>query len=64
MTDEVFIAEESVPAKLPEAATPATPTNPATPAAPVTPRKEIALAATKVKTDSTPISGIAVKQAD
>ena len=64
MTDEVFIAEESVPAKLPEAATPAIPTNPATPAAPVTPRKEIALAATKVKTDSTPISEIAVKQAD
>ena len=64
MTDEVFIAEESVPAKLPEAATPATPTNPVTPAAPVTPRKEIALAATKVKTDSTPISEIAVKQAD
>ena len=64
MTDEVFIAEESVPAKLPEATTPATPTNPATPAAPVTPRKEIALAATKVKTDSTPISEIAVKQAD
>lgn len=64
MTDEVFIAEESVPAKLPEVATPATPTNPATPAVPVTPRKEIALAATKVKTDSTPISGIAVKQAD
>lgn len=64
MTDEVFIAEESVPAKLPEATTPATPTNPATPAAPVTPQKEIALAATKVKTDSTPISEIAVKQAD
>ena len=64
MTDEVFIAEESVPAKLPEATTPETPTNPATPAAPVTPRKEIALAATKVKTDSTPISEIAVKQAD
>ena len=64
ITDEVFIAEESVPAKLPEAATPAIPTNPATPAAPATPRKEIALAATKVKTDSTPISGIAVKQAD
>lgn len=64
MTDEVFIAEESVPAKLPEATTPATPTNPATPAAPVTPRAEIALAATKVKTDSTPISEIAVKQAD
>ena len=64
MTDEVFIAEESVPAKLPETTTPATPTNPATPAAPVTPRKEIALAATKVKTDSTPISEIAVKQAD
>ena len=64
MTDEVFIAEESVPAKLPEVTTPATPTNPATPAVPVTPRKEIALAATKVKTDSTPISGIAVKQAD
>lgn len=64
MTDEVFIAEESVPAKLPEATTPATPTNPATPAAPVTPRKEIALAATKVKTGSTPISEIAVKQAD
>lgn len=64
MTDEVFIAEESVPAKLPEVTTPATPTNPATPAAPVTPRKEIALAATKVKTDSTPISEIAVKQAD
>ena len=40
MTDEVFIAEESVPAKLPEAATPATPTNPATPAAPVTPRAD------------------------
>ena len=64
MTDEVFIAEESVPAKLPEATMPETPTNPATPAAPVTPRKEIALAATKVKTDSTPISEIAVKQAD
>ena len=40
MTDEVFIAEESVPAKLPEATTPATPTNPATPAAPVTPRAD------------------------
>lgn len=40
MTDEVFIAEESVPAKLPEVATPATPTNPATPAAPVTPRAD------------------------
>lgn len=67
MTDEVFIAEESVPAKLPEAATPATPTNPATPAAPVTPttpRKEIAQAATKVKIDSAPIPEIAVKQAD
>ena len=40
MTDEVFIAEESVPAKLPETTTPATPTNPATPAAPVTPRAD------------------------
>ena len=40
ITDEVFIAEESVPAKLPEATTPATPTNPATPAAPVTPRAD------------------------
>ena len=40
MTDEVFIAEESVPAKLPEVTTPATPTNPATPAAPVTPRAD------------------------
>ena len=40
MTDEVFIAEESVPAKLPETTTPATPTNPATPAVPVTPRAD------------------------
>ena len=67
MTDEVFIAEECVPAKLPEAATPATPTNPAVPAIPITPttpRKEIAQAATKVKTDSAPIPEIAVKQAD
>ena len=40
MTDEVFIAEESVPANLPETTTPATPTNPATPAAPVTPRAD------------------------
>ena len=55
MTDEVFIAEESVSTKLAE---------PATPTVPATPQKEIALATTKVKTDSTPISEITARQAD
>ena len=49
MTDEVFIAEESVSTKLAE---------------PAAPQKEIALATTKVKTDSTPISEITARQAD
>lgn len=64
MTDEVFIAEESVSTKLAEPATPPTPAIPATPTVPATPQKEIALAATKVKTDSTPISEITARQAD
>ena len=55
MTDEVFIAEESVSTKLAE---------PAAPPTPATPQKEIALATTKVKTDSTPISEITARQAD
>ena len=58
MTDEVFIAEESVSTKLAE------PAAPPTPAIPATPQKEIALATTKVKTDSTPISEITARQAD
>ena len=61
MTDEVFIAEESVSIKLAE---PAAPAIPATPTVPATPQKEIALATTKVKTDSTPISEITARQAD
>ena len=49
MTDEVFIAEESVSTKLAEPAVPPTPAIPATPTVPATPQKEIALATTKVK---------------
>ena len=64
MTDEVFIAEESVSTKLAEPAAPPTPAIPATPTVPSTPQKEIALATTKVKTDSTPISEITARQAD
>ena len=64
MTDEVFIAEESVSSKLAEPAIPPTPAIPATPTVPATPQKEIALATTKVKTDSTPISEITARQAD
>ena len=64
MTDEVFIAEESVSIKLAEPAAPPTPAIPATPTVPATPQKEIALATTKVKTDSTPISEITARQAD
>ena len=64
MTDEVFIAEESVSTKLAEPAAPPTPAIPATPTVPATPQKEIALATTKVKTDSTPISEITARQAD
>ena len=64
MTDEVFIAEESVSIKLAEPAAPPTPEIPATPTVPATPQKEIALATTKVKTDSTPISEITARQAD
>ena len=61
MTDEVFIAEESVSTKLAEPAAPPTPAIPATPTVPATPQKEIALATTKVKTDSTPISEIPLR---
>ena len=64
MTDEVFIAKESVSSKLAEPAAPPTPAIPATPTVPATPQKEIALATTKVKTDSTPISEITARQAD
>ena len=64
MTDEVFIAEESVSTKLAKPAAPPTPAIPATPTVPATPQKEIALATTKVKTDSTPISEITARQAD
>ena len=64
MTDEVFIAEESVSTKLAEPAAPPTPAIPATPTVPATPQKEIALATTKVKTDSTPISEITARQAN
>ena len=64
MTDEVFIAEESVSIKLAEPAAPPTPAIPATPTVPATPQKEIALATTKVKTDSTLISEITARQAD
>lgn len=64
MTDEVFITEESVSTKLAEPAAPPTPAIPATPTVPATPQKEIALATTKVKTDSTPISEITARQAD
>ena len=64
MTDEVFIAKESVSSKLAEPAVPPTPAIPATPTVPATPQKEIALATTKVKTDSTPISEITARQAD
>ena len=64
MTDEVFIAEESVSTKLAEPAAPLTPAIPATPTVPATPQKEIALATTKVKTDSTPVSEITARQAD
>ena len=56
MTDEVFIAKESVSSKLAEPAIPPTPAIPATPTVPATPQKEIALATAKVKTDSTPAS--------
>ena len=51
MTDEVFIAKESVSSKLAELAIPPTPAIPATPTVPATPQKEIALATAKVKTD-------------
>ena len=64
MTDEVFIAEESVSTKSAKPAAPPTPAIPATPTVPATPQKEIALATTKVKTDSTPISEITARQAD
>lgn len=64
MTDEVFIAEESVSTKLAEPAAPLTPAIPATPTVPATPQKEIALATTKVKTDSTPVSKITARQAN
>lgn len=71
MTDEVFIAEESVSAKLAEPTAPPPPSIPATPTAPSTPQKEIALATAKVKTDSTPaseystpVSEITARQAD
>ena len=64
MTDEVFIAEESVSTKLAEPAAPPTPAIPATPTVPATPQKEIALATTKVKTDSTPISEITADKKD
>ena len=71
MTDEVFIAKESVSSKLAEPAAPPTPAIPATPTVPVTPQEEIALATAKVKTDSTPasedstpVSEITAKQAD
>ena len=64
MTDEVFIAKESVSSKLAEPAVPPTPAIPATPTVPATPQKEIALATAKVKTDSTPISEITARQAD
>ena len=71
MTDEVFIAKESVSSKLAEPAVPPTPAIPATPTVPATPQKEIALATAKVKTDSTPasedstpVSEITAKQAD
>lgn len=49
MTDEVFIAKESVSSKLAEPAIPPTPAIPATPTVPATPQKEIALATAKVK---------------
>ena len=64
MTDEVFIAEESVSTKLADPAAPPTPAIPATPTVPATPQKEIALATTKVKTDSTPVSEITARQAN
>lgn len=64
MTDEVFIVEESVSTKLAEPAAPLTPAIPATPTVPATPQKEIALATTKVKTDSTPVSEITARQAN
>ena len=71
MTDEVFIAKESVSSKLAEPAAPPTPAIPTTPTVPATPQKEIALATAKVKTDSTPaskystpISEITARQAD
>ena len=71
MTDEVFIAKESVSSKLAEPAVPPTPAIPATPTVPTTPQKEIALATAKVKTDSTPasenstpVSEITARQAD
>jgi hypothetical protein len=56
MTDEVFIAKESVSSKLAEPAVPPTPAISATPTVPATPQKEIALATAKVRTDSTPVS--------
>ena len=64
MTDEVFIAKESVSSKLAEPAIPPTPAIPATPTVPATPQKEIALATAKVKTDSTPVSEITARQAN
>ena len=71
MTDEVFIAKESVSSKLAEPAAPPTPAIPTTPTVPATPQKEIALATAKVKTDSTPasedstpVSEITARQAD
>ena len=64
MTDEVFIAKESVSSKLADPAIPPTPAIPATPTVPATPQKEIALATAKVKTDSTPVSEITARQAN
>ena len=60
MTDEVFIAKESVSSKLAEPAVPPTPAIPATPTVPATPQKEIALASE----DSTPVSEITARQAN
>ncbi len=64
MTDEVFIAKESVSSKLAEHTVPPTPAISATPTVPATPQKEITLATAKVKTDSTPVSEITARQTD
>lgn len=71
ITDEMFIAKENVSTGLAEPAVLPTPAIPATPTVPATPQKEIALATTKVKTDSTPasedstrVSEITTRQAD